>query len=506
MKTEYKIELCNITKRFPGVLANDRVNLQIKKGEIHALLGENGAGKSTLMSILFGLYQPDEGYIKVDGKKVQIKKPQDAAALGIGMVHQHFQLIPNFTVLQNVILGNEETNSGILEMKRARRQILALSETYHFSVDPDAKIQDLSVGMQQRVEILKMLWRNREVLIFDEPTAVLAPQEIARLLDVLKQLADEGKTILFITHKLNEIRQAADRCSVLRRGKYIGTVDVSSADQKQLAEMMVGRAVRLHAEKKAADPAEAVLAVQNVTVQNKRRGHTKELVKNVSFQVRRGEIVCIAGIEGNGQMELAEAVTGMRRVDGGTIVMKETDVTKRSVRFRNTHGMSHIPQDRQKHGLVMEYSAEKNLILQEYFKPRFQKYGFIRRQAVEDYAAELTASYEIRGGEASVRGMSGGNQQKVILAREISRKPDLLVAVQPTRGLDVGAIEFVHRQIIRERDAGAAVLLVSLELEEVFHLSDRILVMYEGEIAAEVTPGEITPQELGLYMSGAKRK
>lgn len=507
-RMEYIIEMLDITKEFPGIIANDHITLQIKKGEIHALLGENGAGKSTLMSVLFGLYQPEGGCIKVRGKEVRINNPLDANALGIGMVHQHFKLVHNFTVLQNIVLGNEDTRHGLLEMKKARAKVMELSERYHLSVNPDAQIQDITVGMQQRVEILKMLYRNNDILIFDEPTAVLTPQEIDELMHIMRELVKEGKSIIFITHKLNEIKAVADRCSVLRRGRCIGTVSVSGTDKETLSEMMVGHKVNLTVDKETAKPSDVVLAVRNLVVRNKAQGHTKDTVKHVSFDVRKGEIVCIAGIDGNGQTELVEAVTGMIKADEGSIAVKGEDVTRKTIRYRNTHGMSHIPEDRHKHGLILDYSLEENLVLQDYFEPRFQKHGFIRRDAVSAYAGGLIDQFDIRSGQGAitkVRSMSGGNQQKAIIARELTKKPDILVAVQPTRGLDVGAIEFIHKQIISQRDAGAGVLLVSLELDEVMNLSDRILVIYEGELVADLKPEEITVKELGLYMAGSKK-
>ena len=505
---DYIIEMIDITKEFPGIKANDNVTLQIRKGEIHALLGENGAGKSTLMSVLFGLYQPEKGCIKVRGKEVKINNPLDANELGIGMVHQHFKLVHNFTVLQNIVLGKEDTKHGFLEMKKARKKVMELSEKYHLSVDPDAKIQDITVGMQQRVEILKMLYRDNDILIFDEPTAVLTPQEIDELMSIMKDLVSEGKSIIFITHKLNEIKAVADRCSVLRRGKYIGTVDVASTDKEALSEMMVGHKVQLTVDKKEAVPGEVVLDVENLVVKDQKQGHGKDIIKNVTMQVRKGEIVCIAGIDGNGQTELVEAITGMTKIDSGTVTLDGKDITKESIRYRNTHGMSHIPEDRHKHGLVLDYSLEDNLVLQDYFEPRFQNHGFIKKDAVESYANELIEKYDIRSGQGAdtiTRSMSGGNQQKAIIARELTKEHDLLVAVQPTRGLDVGAIEFIHKQIVKERDEGAAVLLVSLELEEVMNLSDRILVIYEGEIVGELDPKTTTIQELGLYMAGSKK-
>lgn len=505
---EYIIEMLDITKEFPGIIANDHITLQLAKGEIHALLGENGAGKSTLMSVLFGLYQPEGGCIKVRGKEVKITGPLDANALGIGMVHQHFKLVHNFTVLQNIVLGNEDLKNGLLEMKKAREKVMALSERYHLAVDPDALIEDITVGMQQRVEILKMLYRDNDILIFDEPTAVLTPQEIDELMNIMRELVKEGKSIIFITHKLNEIKAVADRCSVLRRGKYIGTVNVADTDKEAMSEMMVGHKVQLSVQKKEAHPTDVVLDVKNLTVCDKKQGHTKDILKKISLQVRKGEIVCIAGIDGNGQTELAEAITGMIKADEGTVLLNGEDMTKKSIRYRNTHGMSHIPEDRHKHGLVLDYSLEDNMVLQEYFKPQFQKGGFRKKDRITEYADTLIEKYDIRSGQGNitkVRSMSGGNQQKVIIARELTKEHDLLVAVQPTRGLDVGAIEFIHKQIVKERDAGAAVLLISLELEEVMNLSDRILVIYEGEIVGELNPKETTIQELGLYMAGSKR-
>lgn len=507
-RMEYIIEMLDITKEFPGIIANDHITLQIKKGEIHALLGENGAGKSTLMSVLFGLYQPEGGCIRVRGTEVKINNPLDANTLGIGMVHQHFKLVHNFTVLQNIVLGKEDTKYGLLEMKKARTKVMELSERYHLSVDPDARIQDITVGMQQRAEILKMLYRDNDILIFDEPTAVLTPQEIDELMGIMRELVREGKSIIFITHKLNEIKAVADQCSVLRRGKYIGTVKVADTNKEALSEMMVGHKVNLMVEKETANPSDVVLDVKNLVVKNKKQGHTKDIIQNITFQVRKGEVVCVAGIDGNGQTELVEAVTGMIKGDSGTIRVKGEDITKKSIRYRNTHGMSHIPEDRHKHGLVLDYSLEENLVLQDYFKPRFQNHGFIKKEAVTSYAGELITKFDIRSGQGPVtqaRSMSGGNQQKIIIARELSQNPDILVAVQPTRGLDVGAIEFIHKQIIQARDAGAGVLLVSLELDEVMNLSDRILVIYEGELVADLRPHETSVQELGLYMAGSKR-
>jgi simple sugar transport system ATP-binding protein len=505
---DYIIEMMGITKEFPGIIANDDITLQVKQGEIHALLGENGAGKSTLMSVLFGLYRPEKGIIKIMGKEVHVKSPLDANAYGIGMVHQHFKLVHNFTVLQNIILGVETVKGGFLHMEEAKKKVVTLSQKYNLKVDPDAIISDISVGMQQRVEILKMLYRDNEILILDEPTAVLTPQEIDELMNIMRTLVQEGKSIIFITHKLNEIKAVANRCTVLRRGKMIGVVDVADTDVEMMSEMMVGRKVNLSIEKKESVPKEPVLQVSNIYVKSRREGNEKNVVSNVSFEVRKGEILCIAGIEGNGQSDLIQAITGLTTMESGKIVLNGEDVTKQSIRYRNTHGLSHIPEDRHKHGLVLDYDLSDNLVLQEYFTPAFQKGGFLKKEAIIQHAEQLIKDYDIRssqGPDTITRSMSGGNQQKAIIAREVSRKPDVLIAVQPTRGLDVGAIELIHKQIIDERDKGNAVLLISLELEEVMNLSDRILVIYEGEIVADLNPMEVTARELGLYMSGSKR-
>ena len=507
MDTPYAIEMLHITKRFPGIIANDDITLQLKKGEIHALLGENGAGKSTLMSVLFGLYQAEEGIIKKDGAVVSIKDPNDANALGIGMVHQHFKLVECFTVLDNIIMGVEPTKYGFLQKKEAREKVLALSEKYGLQIDPDALIEDITVGMQQRTEILKMLYRDNEILIFDEPTAVLTPQEIDELIAIMKNLAAEGKSILFISHKLNEIMAVADRCTVLRKGKCIGTVETKDTSVEQLSAMMVGRDVSFHVEKKPSQPGEVVLDVEHMTVASK--VHKNNAVKDVSLKVRRGEIVCIAGIDGNGQTEFVYGLTGLEPLVSGKITMCGQDITKMPIRKRNVLGMSHIPEDRHKHGLVLDYSLEDNLVLERYFEPEFtDKAGFLRRDNIRKYAEKLIDQYDVRSGQGPVtiaRSMSGGNQQKAIVAREIDKDPELLVAVQPTRGLDVGAIEYIHKQLVAQRDAGKAVLLVSLELDEVMDVPDRILVMYEGEIVGELDPKTTTQEELGLYMAGAKR-
>ena len=507
MSSEYAIEMLNITKRFPGIIANDNVTLRLKKGEIHALLGENGAGKSTLMSVLFGLYQPEEGEIRKDGERVEIKDPNDANRLGIGMVHQHFKLVECFSVLDNIILGVEPNKMGFLKKAEARKKVNELSKRYGLAVDCDAIIEDITVGMQQRTEILKMLYRDNEILIFDEPTAVLTPQEITELMGIMKNLAKEGKSILFISHKLNEIMEVADRCTVLRKGRYIATVDIAKTTPEELSALMVGRNVSFHIEKDEAHAADTVLSVRDLCMTSKI--HKKEVVKNVSFDVRRGEIVCIAGIDGNGQTELVHGLTGLEPIKSGTISLLGKDISHASIRKRSTSGMSHIPEDRHKHGLVLDYSLENNIVLQRYFEPQFtNKAGFLNKKNIRAYAERLIDAYDIRSGEGAVtiaRKMSGGNQQKAIIAREIDRDPELLIAVQPTRGLDVGAIEMVHKELVRQRDKGKAVLMVSLELDEVMDVPDRILVMYEGEIVGELDPKKISVEELGLYMAGAKR-
>lgn len=594
--SDYVIEMRHITKEFPGIIANDDITLQLKRGEIHALLGENGAGKSTLMSVLFGLYQPEKGEILKNGQVVKINNPNDATALGIGMVHQHFKLVECFSVLDNIILGAENTKLGFIQKKKAKKKVLELSNRYGLNVDINAIIEDITVGMQQRVEILKMLYRDNEILIFDEPTAVLTPQEIDELMKIMKNLAAEGKSILFITHKLNEIMAVADRCSVLRKGKYIGTVEIKDTTKEELSEMMVGRQVKFEVDKDEAIPGDVVLEVDKLCVESKI--HKKLAVKDVSFQVHAGEIVCIAGIDGNGQTELVYGITGLEKLApnvkeeveehvekpvwqklkevekqeraklfftqcgeqlkfffvelgkkiwkklkkfGETVAAKAValwnklvllfnknkaqeldpnadvkgritlcgqDITKAPIRKRSKTGMSHIPEDRHKYGLVLDYTLEQNMVLQRYWQKEFQKGGFIKFKAVEDYSEKLIEKYDVRsgqGGKTLVRSMSGGNQQKAIVARELDREHKLLIAVQPTRGLDVGAIEYIHSQIVKDRDAGAGVLLVSLELDEVMNLSDRILVMYEGEIVGELDPKKTTVQELGLYMAGAKR-
>ncbi len=501
----YVIEMLNITKEFPGIRANDNITLQLKKGEIHALLGENGAGKSTLMSVLFGLYQPEEGEIRKNGKPVKINNPNDATALGIGMVHQHFKLVDVFTVLDNIILGAETTKMGFIQKREARKKVEEISKKYGLSVNLDAKVEDITVGMQQRVEILKMLYRDNEILIFDEPTAVLTPQEIDELMATMKGFAAEGKSILFISHKLNEIMAVSDRVTVLRKGKYIGTVETKNTNKQELSNMMVGRPVQLEVSKVDAKPGDTVLKVEGLCVPSTL--HKRNAVNNVSFEVRAGEIVCIAGIDGNGQTELVHGLTGLDKSSGGKVTLCGKDISRSTIKGRGEN-MSHIPEDRHKHGLILDFTLEQNMVLQRYQEPQFQKMGFIKNAAVREYSDGLIERFDVRSGQGSItiaRSMSGGNQQKAIIAREIDRDKPLIIAVQPTRGLDVGAIEYIHSQLVAERDNGKAVLLVSLELDEVMSLSDRILVMYEGEIVGELDPKTTNVQELGLYMAGAKR-
>ena len=502
---QYAIEMLNITKRFPGIIANDNITLQLRHGEIHALLGENGAGKSTLMSVLFGLYQAEEGIIKKDGVEVKINDPNDANALGIGMVHQHFKLVECFTVLENIILGVEPNKAGFLQKDQAREKVMKLSERYGLHVDPDALIEDITVGMQQRTEILKMLYRDNEILIFDEPTAVLTPQEIEELMDIMRGLAEEGKSILFISHKLNEIMAVADRVTVLRKGRYVGTVNTCDTNKQELSNMMVGRPVQLQVVKEPAQPKDPVLRVRHMCVASHQ--HKRDAVHDVSLEVRAGEIVCIAGIDGNGQTEFVQGLTGLDKITGGTVELCGKNITHASIRHRGEN-MSHIPEDRHKHGLILDFTLEQNMVLQRYLEPQFQTAGFIKNAAVREYAQRLIDQYDVRSGQGPVtivRSMSGGNQQKAIIAREVDRDKSLIVAVQPTRGLDVGAIEYIHSQLVAERDRGKAVLLVSLELDEVMSLSDRILVMYEGQLVGQLNPKTTTVAELGLYMSGAKR-
>ncbi|EOP50335.1 nucleoside transport ATP-binding protein [Bacillus cereus VD136] len=498
---EYVIEMNNITKVFPGIVANDNITLQVKQGEIHALLGENGAGKSTLMNVLFGLYQPEQGEIKIKGNLVKITNPNIANDYGIGMVHQHFMLVHNFTVTENIILGNEPKNKGKIAIDEAAKEIKQLSEQYGLAVDPYAKIEDISVGMQQRVEILKTLYRGAEILIFDEPTAVLTPQEIHELIQIMKKLVQEGKSIILITHKLKEIMEVCDRCTIIRKGKGIGTVDVANTDEHKLAELMVGRQVNFKTEKIDARPKEDVLSIANLVVHDVRQ---LPAVKGLDLTVRAGEIVGIAGIDGNGQSELIEAITGLRKVESGSIAINGKEITNWPVRRITEEGVGHIPEDRHKHGLVLDFSVRDNIVLQTYYKNPFSNKGILNFSKITKKAKELIEQFDVRtpSEQTVARALSGGNQQKAIIAREVDRDPDLLIAAQPTRGLDVGAIEFIHKKLIEQRDKGKAVLLLSLELDEILNVSDRVAVIYEGKIVAIVNAKETNEKQLGLLMAG----
>ncbi len=503
---DFVVYMKDITKSFPGIKACDNISLGLKRGEIHALLGENGAGKSTLMSILFGLYSADNGQIFINGKEQVIRNPNDANALGIGMVHQHFRLVECFSVLENIILGNEPQKFGFLEKKEARKKVLKLSRDYGLEIEPDKLIEDATVGMQQRTEILKMLYRDNDILIFDEPTAVLTPQEIRELMAMMKKMCAEGKSILFITHKLAEIMSVADRVTVLRKGQSMGTVNVKDSSKEELSRMMLGRDIEFKVTKKEAELGDVVLKLEDLSVLSGE--HKRDAVKSVSFEVRAGEIVCIAGIDGNGQTELIHGISGLSPISGGRIELCGEDISRSKIRERSKLGMSHIPEDRHKHGLILDFQLQQNLVLQTYWTEDFQKNGFLQFDNVREFSDRLIEQYDIRSGRGSdsiVRKMSGGNQQKAIIAREVDKDPRLLLAVQPTRGLDVGAIEFIHKKLIERRDKGDAVLMVSLELEEVISLPDRILVMYEGEIVADLDPDKVSMEELGLYMAGAKR-
>ncbi|WP_066895831.1 ABC transporter ATP-binding protein [Clostridium nigeriense] len=502
---DYVVEMLNIRKEFPGIIANDNVTLQLKKGEIHALLGENGAGKSTLMGMLFGMYSPEAGIIKVNGKEVKISSPNVANDLGIGMVHQHFKLVENFTVTENIILGLEPKKFLTVDIKSAAKKIEELSKAYGLNVDPYAKIEDISVGMQQRVEILKMLYRNAEVLIFDEPTAVLTPQEIEDLIGIMKNLIREGKSIILITHKLKEIKEAADRCTVIRRGKYIGTVNVKETSEADMAKMMVGRQVSFKVNKGEAHLGEEVLKIENLSVKNNKKVLG---LKNFNLEVKRGEIVGIAGVEGNGQTELVEAITGMRAAEEGKILFNGNEITNYSIRKRIEEGIAHIPEDRHKRGLILDYTLEDNLVLKVYKNEPFSKNGLINRNKITEYSNEIIETFDVRsgeGGKSPARSLSGGNQQKGIIGREIQSNPDLLIAVQPTRGLDVGSIEYIHKRLVEQRDSGKAVLLVSLELDEILNVSDRIAIVNNGELVGVVNADETDENEVGLMMAGIKR-
>ncbi len=506
-KVEYIVEMKNISKRFPGILANDNISLGIKKGEIFAILGENGAGKSTLMSMLFGMYEPDEGEIWVRGKRERISSPNEAVRLDIGMVHQHFKLVPNYTVTENIVLGIEPVKkiAGLfpyVNMKEADAKVAALSESYGLEVDPGSKIEDLKVYAQQRVEILKMLYRNAEILIFDEPTAVLTPQEIEFLLEIIRNLREGGKTIILITHKLEEIKKVADRCAILNRGRLVDILQVAETSTKTMANLMVGRELELELQKKAPRFGKTVLELRNVTVENKEHF---TLVKDVSFKVREGEIFAVAGVSGNGQVELADAIVGLLGLKEGSIFLDGKEISKESIRKRNELGISYIPEDRQKVGLVLDFSLSENLALKKYYKEPFSKGAFFQAKAFSDYAERLIADYDIRSGSGArsvVRSMSGGNQQKAIVAREIEEQGRLMIFVQPTRGLDIGAITAIHESIIEQRDKGRAVLLISLELDEVLACADTIGVMYKGEMLTVKDAGEISANEIGEYMMG----
>ena len=502
----YVVEMLNIRKEFPGIVANDNITLQLEEGDIHALLGENGAGKSTLMGMLFGMYKPDRGSIKVRGKEVKISNPNVANDLGIGMVHQHFKLVDNFTVTENIILGCEPRKGLTVDIKTAAKKIEELSKQYGLNVDPYAKIEDISVGMQQRVEILKMLYRNANVLIFDEPTAVLTPSEIDELISIMKNMTKEGKSIILITHKLREIKEAANRCTVIRRGKYIGTVDVKDTTEAEMAKMMVGREVSFKVEKTEAKPKDIVVKIENLSVNNNKKVLG---LKDFSLDIRAGEIVGIAGVEGNGQTELVEALTGMRSIESGNIIFKGKNINKDSIRQRIDEGMAHIPEDRHKRGLILDYTMEDNMVLKAYRNKPFSKNGLINRAKISEYAKKIIETFDVRsgeGGKSIARSLSGGNQQKGVIGREIESNPDFLIAVQPTRGLDVGSIEYIHKRLVEQRDLGKAVLLVSLELDEVLNVSDRIAVVNNGELIGIVNANETNENEVGLMMAGIKKE
>ena len=504
---EYAIEMKGITKTFPGVVANDNVDLQVAPQEVHALLGENGAGKSTLMSILFGAYNADSGTIKIDGKEVNIKDPNVATELGIGMVHQHFRLVHNYSVTENIVLGMEPRNKfGLLNIGAAEKRVAELSQRYGLQVDPKALIENITVGAQQRVEILKTLYRNANMIIFDEPTAVLTPQEIDELMEIIRRLKDEGKTVVLITHKLKEILAVADRCTVLRRGKYIGTVDVDSVTEQDLAEMMVGRAVQFEIEKSPAKVGETALSIQNLSVAD-HAGHMK--VKNLSIDVHKGEIVGIAGVDGNGQSELLYGLCGLLPVAEGKILLDGKDITHTSIRHRVEAGLGHIPEDRQRHGLVSNFTISENCVLKDYYKaPYSNRYGLLDENQMLVNSDSLIEQFDIRAGQGSrtpAGSLSGGNQQKTIVAREINLSPHVLLVAQPTRGLDVGAIEYIRKRLLEERDKGRAILLVSFELDEIMNLCDRIATISQGQIVGIFNQGEVTEREIGMMMAGSKK-
>jgi simple sugar transport system ATP-binding protein len=498
------LELKGITKRFPGVVANDHVDFELAKGEVHALLGENGAGKSTLMNILYGLYHPDEGEVRLNGQHVTIDSPRAAIDLGIGMVHQHFMLIPVMTVAENIVLGVEPHSGPFLDIDGAEKRVRELSERFGLAVRPDALIESISVGMQQRVEILKALYRGAEILILDEPTAVLTPQEAEELFEIIRSLQAEGKSIVFISHKLGEVLAIADRVTVLRRGKTIETVPREGATEEGLARLMVGREVLLRVEKTPAEPAEPLLTVEDLRVLDERK---LEAVRGISLEVRSGEIVGIAGVDGNGQSELIEAITGLRRPESGRILAAGKDITNEGARVSLEAGIGHIPEDRQRRGLVLDFTLAENIALKDYCEEPDSKWGWLFPKRLLARAKKLLTEFDVRGGGAKTlaASLSGGNQQKVVVAREVSRDPRILVAAQPTRGLDVGAIEFVHRRLVAERDEGRAILLVSFELDEILSLSDRILVVYEGRVVGEYSP-DVSEEELGIAMTGGRRE
>lgn len=505
--SEYIVEMRNITKRFPGIVANDRVTIQIKRGEIYALLGENGAGKSTLMSMLFGMYEPDEGEIYVRGKREIISSPNYAASLNIGMVHQHFKLVSNYTIAENLIMGAEPVKRflGVIpyvDIKSANKKIAALSEKYGLEVDPTKKIEDIPVSVQQRVEILKMLYREAEILIFDEPTAVLTPQEISFLLEIIKGLKKAGKTIILITHKLEEIKKVADRCAILNRGKLVAVLPVATTSTREMANKMVGREVTLEREKPESKYGEVVLSVEGLTVKDSNKF---DVVKDASLSVRRGEIVAVAGVSGNGQVELADAIAGLLSTASGKIILNGIDITNHTIRKRISEGISYIPEDRQTYGLVLDFTLSENLALKKYYQEPFAKQGVINHRKIDEFSDRLMKNYDIRsarGNQTIVRSMSGGNQQKAIIAREVEQDSSLIIFVQPTRGLDIGAIHHIHNQILAERDKGKAILLISLELDEVMALADTIAVMYNGQILKTADAKALSVEEVGQFMMG----
>ncbi len=509
MSEEYIVEMRHITKRFPGIVANDDVTLQIKKGEIFALLGENGAGKSTLMSMLFGMYEPDEGEIYVRGKKERIASPSYASSLNIGMVHQHFKLVSNYTIAENIVMGMEPIKKlaglfPVVDMKKANHDIAELSKQYGLEVNPTQVIETTNVSTQQRVEILKMLYREAEILIFDEPTAVLTPQEIEFLLKIIRGLRDAGKTIILITHKLEEIKQVADRCAILNRGKLIDVLDVKTTSTRTMANLMVGRTVNFEVEKEAPKFGDVVLDVKNLTVRNEDKF---DVVKNVSFSIHAGEVFAIAGVSGNGQVEIADAIAGLLKADSGSIVLNGRDITHEPIRTRTEAGISYIPEDRQSYGLVMDFSLEENMAMKTYYKEPFCKKGILQQKEFTKYSDQLIEKYDVRSGQGSatvVRSMSGGNQQKAIIAREVELESPLMIFVQPTRGLDIGAIENIHRQIIGERDKGRAILLISLELDEIMNCADTIGVIYNGQLNKIAPASELTTSQVGEFMMGVK--